>query len=316
MARKNVLDGLMGPATPKDDNAAPARVNLAKPRYKSGAIGAVSQSIADLKSRSVIEVETDLIDNAGLLDRLDEDSDLDALIDSIRRYGQQVPVLLRPHPEKQGRFEVVYGRRRVSALIRIGQPVKALIRDLDDRDLIMAQGQENNARRDLTFIERANFAIQMRDQGYDRKVICDALHVDKTALSRMLSIADRLPDGLIHAIGAAPSIGRDRWKELADLADRVDWNPSVLVQGDSSDARFESILAELRRAAKPESRPRRLKTRPEIVHGENGEKIAEISRRGRKTVLSFDRAGAAGFDDWLAAHLSEIHRDWKQRAGE
>jgi len=163
MARKNLLEGLMkAPETKSDTPAPPNRVDPAKPRYTGGAIGAVSQSIADLKSRSVVEIDTNLIDAGGLRDRIDETvAEHEALIDSIRTYGQQVPILVRPHPDAEGRYQIVYGRRRVAALREIGEPAKALIRDLDDSALIMAQGQENSARRDLSFIEKCNFARQM-----------------------------------------------------------------------------------------------------------------------------------------------------------
>ncbi len=136
---------------------------------------------------------------------------------SLRDYGQQVPVLVRPHPETAGRYQIVYGRRRVLALRDLGQPVKALVRDLDDLGLVLAQGQENTARRDLSFIEKANFARQMVEAGYERRIACDALSIDKTLLSRMLSVTDRVPLALIEAIGAAPGIGRDRWLAFADL---------------------------------------------------------------------------------------------------
>ena len=71
MARKNLLKGLMDapPAPPADE--APARVDVAKPRYGSGAIGAVSQSISDLKSRAVQEIDPRMIDQGGLQDRLE-----------------------------------------------------------------------------------------------------------------------------------------------------------------------------------------------------------------------------------------------------
>ena len=177
MARKNLLQGLMDQGK---DGASPSKTPATPtPRYSKGAIGAVSQSIQELKSRSVVEVDARMVDAAGVKDRLDPaDTDHTALVESIREYGQQVPVLLRVNPNDPERYQVVYGRRRIRALKDLGLPVKALIRDLDDRALIIAQGQENTARKDLTFIERANFARQMRDGGYDRKVICDALHVD------------------------------------------------------------------------------------------------------------------------------------------
>jgi ParB family chromosome partitioning protein len=156
-----------------------------------------------------------MIDAAGLEDRLGEDAEHTALMTSLQEYGQQVPVLLRHSPNHEGRYEVVYGRRRVAALRKLNLPVRAMIRDLPDRDLIIAQGQENSARKDLSFIEKVNFARQMRDMGFERKVICDALHQDETVISRMLKVADSVPEEVIRAIGDAPKAGRDRWGVLA-----------------------------------------------------------------------------------------------------
>ena len=110
MARKDLLKALMQPAT---EGAPPAPQ---PDRPKRGAIGAVSQSLAELKSRALVEIQADLIDMAGVSDRLDEDEDgIAALKASIREYGQQVPVLLRQSANEEGRFEIVYGRRRVRA---------------------------------------------------------------------------------------------------------------------------------------------------------------------------------------------------------
>ncbi len=309
MARKNVLKGLMEGAG-GDTPPAPSRVDTAKPRYTTGAIGAVSQSIAELKRRSVVEVDPRMIDNAGMRDRLDEDADLAALAESIRDYGQQVPVLLRPNPNDAERYEVVYGRRRVAALKALGQPVKAMVRVLDDRELVIAQGQENSARRDLSFIEKANFARQMRDAGYDRKVICAALHMDKTLISRMLSVADRIPDALIEAIGSAPSIGRDRWLELAALVERTSADATGFASGETSDARFEAVMAALKQPARRSPAPR---AKP--LRGAGGAEIATATRKGEKLILTLDSKTSAGFDDWLVENLTEIHRSWKDRHG-
>jgi ParB family chromosome partitioning protein len=287
-------------------------VDAAKPRYTTGAIGAVSQSIADLKSRSVIEVDPRMIDTAGLHDRLGEDGDLAALVESIRTYGQQVPVLLRPNPNDAERYQVVYGRRRVAALKQLGQPVKALVRILDDRELVIAQGQENSARKDLTFIEKANFARQMVAAGYERKVICDALHMDKTLISRMLSVADRTPLPLIEAIGSAPGIGRDRWLALADLLEKTGNDGVALAVGETSDKRFEAVIRGL---SKP--KPQKPPPTPAVkrLRNDNGVEIATADRRKNKMVLTINSKNADGFDDWLVTHLAEIHRNWKDSTG-
>ena len=325
MARKNLLKDLMDEAA-KNKAAPPAppasdkRVDTAKPRYSGGAIGAVSQSIAQLQARALEDIEPFDIKDGGLTDRLDdEDADHEALVASIRDYGQQVPVLVRPHPEENGKYQIVYGRRRVKALRDLKMPVKALVRTLDDRDMIVAQGQENSARKGLSFIEKASFAKQMSQMGYDRRIICDTLHVDKTVISRMLSVAEKLDEGLINAIGAAPTIGRDRWLRLAELMEEKDWTVSeaiALASGQSSDARFEALIkaltltdrraAEAAKAEKANGAPARL-----VLKDDTGTQIAIVDERPKKTVLTLPKADD-GFDRWLVQNITEIHRQFKE----
>ena len=309
MSRKDVLKGLMDGQT--TDHTAP-------PRPTRGAIGAVSRSIADLKARSVVEIDPMLIDAGGLQDRLESDAgEDDSLRQSIAEYGQQVPVLVRPHPTREGRFQIVYGRRRVLALRDLGQPVKALIRDLDDRELVMAQGQENNARRDLSFIEKVNFARQLQELGYDRKVICDALSVDKTLMSRMLSVADRLPVGVITLIGAAPSVGRDRWLALADMldateADLDDLTAMVAVKAvsDRSDDRFQAAFAYLtsltKRRAAPPAPPMPLRTA-------DGAPLGEVQIGPKFATLKLRLARTAGFESWLIDNMPQLYAAWRDQ---
>lgn len=311
MARKNLLEGLIsakGSGTTSSAAPLAAFSPASAPRMNKGAIGAVGQSIAELKSRAVFEVAPELIDNAGLEDRIGgEDDGITALADSMAEYGQQVPVLLRKSPSHEGRYEVVYGRRRVAALKQAGLPVKAMLRELNDRDLMIAQGQENALRKDLSFIERANFARQMRDSGFERKVICDALAVDKTVISRMLSVADALPTGLLHAIGAAPAVGRDRWLELVERIRDRDIDAVIsAVSGESSDQRFETIFRKLapRRPARPRAEP------PEAILGAGHKILGEFSRKDGALTLSFSARDSDGFEDWLLTHLAELHQEF------
>ncbi len=303
MARKDLLKGLME-AAPKDAPRA-----AMPPRSAKGAIGAVSQSISELRNRALIEVSPDLIDDAGLKDRLDaDDHGLDQLAASIRDYGQQVPVLLRHSPSVEGRFETVYGRRRVAALKKLGEPVKAMVRDLNTRDLIVTQGQENAARKDLSFIEKANFAAQMVEQGFERKVICDALHIDKTVISRMLSVIDALPSGLVPAIGAAPSVGRDRWLALAARINGADaGNAIALAQGSTSDARFDAVFKGL----KPNGR-RKEPAAPAPLTGASGKVLGEARETSKGAQIKLTDPDFSG---WLVGNIEEIHRLFLEKHG-
>ncbi|OZA13302.1 MAG: plasmid partitioning protein RepB [Rhodobacterales bacterium 17-64-5] len=318
MSRKDVLKGLLDPLP------SPAVADIPRPaempRAQKGAIGAVSRSIADLKARSVVEMDPHLIDAGGMADRLESDAgEDDALAASIRIYGQQVPVLVRPHPVTEGRFQIVYGRRRVLALRDIGQPVKALIRDLDDRELVMAQGQENTARRDLSFIEKVNFARQMEEAGYDRKVICDAISVDKTLISRMLSIAAKVPREVIEAIGAAPSVGRDRWQAVADLVETADTDIDTMVamlnltaRSARSDDRFQALLDYLTSSAeKTKAASRGPQKDPVTVRAEDGLPLGRATYDSRFLTLKLRLSQTEGFEAWLLDHLPALHRDWR-----
>lgn len=312
MARKNLLESLMG-----NDKPARQTADLHAPRYSKGAIGAISRSVADLQARALIEIDASEIDPAGLQDRLETDpAEDEALRASIEEYGQQVPVLVRPHPSQQGRYQIVYGRRRVLALRDLGRPVKALVRNLDDRDLLLAQGQENTARRDLSFIEKANFARQMQEAGYDRKIIGDTLSMDKTLISRLLSVAETVPLQLIETIGAAPSVGRTRWLALAEAIEaggiELDEVCAMvnLSDAETSDARFEAALNYIRKyTAKPKSAA---VTEPQVITSLNGVTIAEVRREKGQTVLKFARSKGKGFDDWLLEALPELHRRYSQ----
>lgn len=312
MARKDVLKGLLAPTTPADTPA--------PPRAQHGAIGAVSRSIADLKARAVIEIDPHLILSGGVQDRLETDEEQDSdLRRSIAEYGQQVPVLVRPHPDKDGHYQIVYGRRRVLALRDIGQPVKALVRDLDDRELVLAQGQENTARRDLSFIEKANFARQMEQAGYDRKIICDALSVDKTLLSRMLSIADRVPTALIEHIGTAPSVGRDRWLALADLIELGEASAHEVIaminlsgQTGTSDARFQAAadyLAGIRARQKASEAAQLAETRR--IYDASGLPLGQARFDRNFCTLKLRLAQTEGFEDWLLAELPALFRAYQ-----
>ena len=163
--------------------------------------------------------------------------------------------------------------------------------------------QENSARKDLSFVEKALFAQQMVKAGYDRKIVCDALSIDKTVISRMLTVVDTLPLKLIQAIGTAPSVGRDRWLSLVQRARGADQSALLrAARGDSSDERFEAVFV----AASPVRAPL---AGPQMLTGRDGQALGEARKGKTKTVIELSGEGRA-FGEWLADHLDEVHRNW------
>ncbi len=313
MARKGILTGTTGTAKP------PARPKAA-PR---GAVGALQSSLTKLQENAVQEIDSGLIDDAGFEDRLGIDSAAQRqLRASLETYGQQVPVLLRPHAKTPGRFEIVYGRRRLAALKDLGLPVKAMVRQLDDHALVMAQGQENTARQDLSFIEKASFAAQLKSAGYERQTIADALSIDLPMLSRMLTVGEAFDLKFLRQIGAAPGIGRDRWLALVKLVK----DPAARARAGNymrtpdfgamdSDARFNAVFERATgKTAGKQTKARASSAR--ALRTSKGQALAELRTTGKGVTMTLPSRNAEGFDDWFAQHaetlMQEIHDRWKK----
>lgn len=130
MARKNVLSNLMAPAndklTPVNPAADEQRQHVT---YKGiGALGAVTRSIDALAAKAdaakeieakltagevVIELEPDQIEDSFVSDRLaHSDQQFQELVDAMRVRGQDSPILVRPHPTKDGIYQIAFGHRR------------------------------------------------------------------------------------------------------------------------------------------------------------------------------------------------------------
>lgn len=317
MARKGILN-----PTPTTRTEQPAGKSRMMPR---GAVGALQSSLSKLQENAVQDISADLIDDAGVEDRLGLDPAAQAqLKQSLETYGQQVPVLLRPHPETPGRYEIVYGRRRLAALRDLGLPVKAMVRQLDDHALVLAQGQENTARQDLTFIEKASFAAQLLDGGYDRQTIADALSIDLPMVSRMLKAGQAFDLAFLRQIGSAPSIGRDRWLALAKLFEtegtknRVQaWmnGPDFIVL--DSDARFEGAFARANTQTKPKSAPP-APAKPRSLRSPDGKTLGDIRSTRKGVTLNIAAKGNDGFDAWVSDNaetlLNDLYDRWKNTA--
>ncbi|MDG3577708.1 ParB/RepB/Spo0J family partition protein, partial [Rhizobium sp. YJ-22] len=145
-SRNTMLSALMtGQATPsKDakDGPLPPREEHLHPRVSAGAVGALRNTLAHItKDGRVVELDPAAIDPSPYPDRLggaEDSAAIEQLAASIARNGQEVPVLVRPHPERANRYQTIYGHRRVRAIAGLGQgqKVRAIVRDLTDEELL------------------------------------------------------------------------------------------------------------------------------------------------------------------------------------
>jgi ParB family chromosome partitioning protein len=323
MGRKNLLAGLIGGeltagnsgshVLPPDGSAPSSPPHLGT--MSRGPVGAVSRSIEQIRAQSIVDLDTSLIEPSFVADRLDiSEEHHRALVESIREHGQQIPVLVRPHPEKDGRYQIAFGRRRLLAVSELRRKIRAIIKPLSDQELVIAQGQENSARKDLTFIEKALFAARLEEAGYSRETIMAALTVDKTALSRLISSAVKIPHDLIETIGSAPAIGRDRWIQLSTRLQRA----GVMVKARAavaetsfpdlaSDDRFNRVFAAV-------SRPKTTKTqRQMILKSRDGARFGHFKEDARTVSVSIDKKIAGDFASHLLDSLPELYSAFNRR---
>jgi len=324
MSRKDTLRALLGARERREQaDTAPEAVE-ARPLVRSGAVGAMGRSLGRIAHAAeearaliaagdtVVEVDPERIEVSFMADRFTGTAeDHAALVASIREHGQQVPILVRPHPSKAGTYQVAYGHRRLRALREIGRTVRAVVRELSDAELVVAQGQENSARLDLSFIERAYFAAAIEDRGFDRTVIMAALSVEKTQLSRLISIGRAMPHEVVVLIGPAPKTGRPRWEALAALiAGReigpalaaLEADPAFIASG--SDTRFAMLFKALKGEGERDE--------AQTFADEAGKTVASIRKGAGRTTFVVDDRQAPAFADYLIRHLPQLYEHYRK----
>jgi len=331
MARKNLIEVSTAEDAPAPMTAARPIAGFVAPAVRSAPIGGITKTLGNItqkferaqdiekqlaEGQTIVELDPARVDGSFISDRLGVDSrQLAELVNQIRVHGQQVPILVRPHPENDGRYQVAYGHRRLAAVKEIGIRVRAVIRDLSDDQLVVSQGQENNARTNLSYIERALFAVRLEDRSFSREVIMAALNVDKAALSKMISIVRQIPIGLIEAIGAAPEVGRRRWMEFAEQVANAKIDLRALLASlsadNSSDQRFQEAADALKR------QPDKPKDPAPQPWSPTDKSVSVILRTtAKKATVTLESTNGPRFAEYIAGRLDDLYEGFLKSTNE
>lgn len=258
MVRKNLLAGLVSDHA--DRQTAQGYTNQGAAKSLKTSMESLSEKASMVERGNVLlMLDPKLIDPSPFRDRL-PDYDPQPFEDfkqSVANEGQKVPIQVRLHPSKPGRYQVAYGHRRLRAAKELGLEVKAIPIEISDTDLVVAQGIENAARQDLSWIERALFARTMEEASVKPRHIKAALSINDAELSTMRAVFQVLPPDTIELIGRAPKVGRPRWIDLAKRykerkdADQVIQETFSAVKVLDSNQRFEMALGALTRGGAP-----------------------------------------------------------------
>ncbi|WP_211098216.1 ParB/RepB/Spo0J family partition protein [Acuticoccus yangtzensis] len=144
---------------------------------------------ARAEGRLLLRIPLDDIDASYLVrDRIAIDEDeMEALKESLRRRGQQtaIEVVDLGEPNRRGRWGLISGSRRITALRRIGRGdvLAAVRRPETARNAYQAMVEENEIRAALSFYERARIAVKAAEAG--------AYPDARTALAELFAAASR-----------------------------------------------------------------------------------------------------------------------------
>jgi ParB family chromosome partitioning protein len=146
------------------------------------------------------------------------DADIEELAASIRQNGVLQPILVRPHPDGSGEWQIVAGERRWRAAQRAElREIPAVVRALDDLATLEIAIIENVQRADLNAIEEAGGYKALIDRfGRTQEAVAQAVGKSRSHVAnalRLLALPDavqlelragRLTAGHARAIASAP----------------------------------------------------------------------------------------------------------------
>ncbi|APO69873.1 plasmid partitioning protein RepB 1 (plasmid) [Rhizobium gallicum] len=300
-----------------------------KPGYgMTGAAKTVVRSIEDMAENTkklmegevIVDLDPRLIDVSFVADRLSDDGEeFQELLQAIKESGQTTPILVRPSSADAKRYMVVFGHRRLSVARELGIPVKAIVKKLDDVSSAIVQGQENAARSNLSFIERAYFAQNLIASGMTKDVVRSSLAVDEAMLSKMLSVVDAVPASVITALGASKKIGRDRWLSLRQLVlapalskVAVEYSESAELRELPEGERFDALHVYLKRY-KSKSAAKKPKTEVPVHDWTSSDRSLNfvMNPKAKKVAIELSNVEAKPFSEWLSSHMGRLYEEYK-----
>jgi len=156
-----------------------------------------------------------------------QEDELRELMESIRENGLLQPLVVRPAPAAEGRYELVAGERRFRSLQSLGwEDAPVMVRDVDDETLLVLALVENLQREALNPMEEAEgyqslgerFSLTQdeiaRAVGKDRSTVANTLRL----LRLPHSVRKMVAAGELTAGHARPLLSLEDPVRMADLA--------------------------------------------------------------------------------------------------
>ena len=311
-----------GDAVPATDG--PEQVGLSR-RHSSPVISNVGRALSHLSEDVIVSLDPTKVEVSPFKDRFEYDAEADekfeALKVSISTEGHRIPVLVRPHPTKSDHYQLAYGRRRRDAVLAIMAEayrpetikIKAYVRHLSDRQLIEEQTLENGPREDLSWIEKAMWAVQLKGTGLSQRDIAPIMGLSEVAVSQMFRVTSAIPEDVIFAIGRAKAAGRPKWTAFAELvkdASKVDAIRKIVPTTEFQSADGAGRIALAMRAATLPLAKAEDHVREEARDFVLGDRVfGRMKPNLSGTTITIPKTETS-FAQWLAERMPELMREF------
>lgn len=187
-----------------------------------------SSSASSTSPRAVTEYAlSDIRPNPAQPRRTFSEQELDELAVSIRQRGILQPILLRPDPDAPGQYQIVAGERRWRAAQRAGlSTIPAVVRDMDELQLLEVGIIENVQREDLNPIEEAEaYGALIKRFGRTQEDLAESVGKSRAHIAntmRLLNLGEtsreHLRQGRISAGHARAALGAPDPDRVVDMA--------------------------------------------------------------------------------------------------
>lgn len=138
-------------------------------------------------------IELTKLDVSDNIRQVTDDDDMADLVHSMQTRGQLSEIHV--FPVGDGTYKVTFGHRRVVAAQKLGwTTIRAVVdKPVDDDELLLIRAAENEARKPMTYIEKALVYQHLKSMGWSQKDIADRLGVGTPEVSMALATLRAAP---------------------------------------------------------------------------------------------------------------------------
>lgn len=172
----------------------------------------------------------DIVPNAHQPRSVFDPEDLAELVHSVREFGVLQPIVVRPHPDDAGKYELVMGERRLRASKAAGlTSIPAVVKDTANEDMLRDALLENLHRSQLNPLEEASAYQQLlADFGITQEQLADRIGRSRPQISntlRLLKLPEpvqvRVAAGVLSAGHARAILAAGDSDEMQRIADKI-----------------------------------------------------------------------------------------------